>query len=101
MVSPSRERARHSSQYCREIVVMLSERASTRREVNPLLTNLRSRACRGSSIARKDMVLYACGPYAAGSRETPIAFEKTSGARNASRTSECLLRAQNPSSGLW
>ncbi|SLH18251.1 Uncharacterised protein [Mycobacteroides abscessus subsp. abscessus] len=59
------------------------------------------RMCRGSSIARNDMVRCACGPQAAGSSETPLALESRVASRKAAVTSACLDSAQKSSSGLW
>ena len=55
--------------------------------VNPLPTSERIRVWRGGSRARKDMNLWASGPKALGSRDTPWALENPSRFRNAASTS--------------
>ena len=47
----------------------------TRRGVKPLDTSDRSRFWRGGSMPRKDITLWASGPQALLSIETPIALE--------------------------
>ncbi len=66
---------------------MLGSSSLTRRGVNPRDTNPRMRPCIGGSIARNDMVRWAWGPEAAGSRETPWDDENRWWSRKASTTS--------------
>ena len=52
-------------------------------------------------MPRNDIVLYACGPDAAGSSETPWEFEKWVESRNPDMTSAWRDNAQKPRSALW
>ncbi len=55
--------------------------------VKPFETSVRSRRWAGSSIARNDIVLDACGPRDAGSSETPYLLESVVLLRNPCSTS--------------
>ena len=79
---------------------MLSSISATRRGVKPRDTSARMRVWRGGSMARNDMVLWACGPEAALSRLTPWELENRAESRNAALTSPWRDRAQNPSWSL-
>ena len=68
--------------------------------VKPLPTSERIRVCLGGSRARKDMNLWASGPKALGSRETPYELEKASTLRKAASTSAWRDRAKKSSSSL-
>ena len=62
--------------------------------VNPLPTSERIRVWRGGSRARNDITLWASGPKALGSRETPWALEKPSTLRKAAE--HVLVAGQGP-----
>ena len=68
--------------------------------VKPLPTSDRMRVCLGGSRARNDIVRWASGPKAAGSRETPQALEKASTLRKAPMTSSWRESAQKSNSSL-
>ncbi len=69
--------------------------------VNPFDTRVRRRKWSGSSIAKNDMVLEACGPRDAGSSETPSRLDSVVLLRKPWCTSWCRDSAQKPSSSLW
>ncbi len=92
--------SRMRSMYERAIWRMCGSCSATRRGVKPLETSPRMRPCMGGSMPRNDMVLWACGPDADGSSDTPCELDRRSKSRNPSITSACLDSAQKPSSSL-
>ena len=92
--------SRAGSRCSRAISRMWSSIWATLDGVKPLPTSERIRVWRGGSRARKDMNLWASGPKALGSSETPWALENPSTLRKAARTSSWRERAQKSSSSF-
>ena len=93
-------RSRAGSRCSRAMARMSASIAATLDGVKPLPTSERMRVCRGGSRARNDMNLWASGPKALGSSETPLALEKPSRLRKAASTSSWRESAQKSSSSL-
>src|SRR3984893_13978548 len=68
--------------------------------VKPFDTRVRSRRCAGSSMARNDMVLAACGPLDAGSSEPPYLLDSVVLLRKPWCTSACGASTHAPASLL-
>ena len=79
---------------------MRGSSSATRRGVKPRDTRPRMRPCIGGSIARNDIVLWAWGPDAAGSSDTPWAEEKRTLSRKPSTTSAWRDSAQKSAASL-